>query len=443
MSFARTEETPRPAAAGEARHGSGRLAGRRMLFVAPDDYPAFRVDLTELFSRHLVGRGLEVDWSLRRTDEGPESIDERPGERYILPARRGGGKLSKIVNRLATGISRYKLVWRVARGDYDLVQVRDYTFWGFPFLLAARIANTPFVYWMSYPMLDARWEMALRPFAPIGVLGRIVNFVHAGAGKLSYYHFLKRADHVVVQSKRMREKLEKKGLKRERMTPVEMGVTTARFNPAVVVASADPRLEGRRVIGYMCSLHFGEPFDVALGALAETRRRGHDAVMVAIGVLAEHERDALADKLAAHGIPEDAFINTGMLPLAEALGYIKASDVCISPFQMNPEQEVATPTKLVEYLAMGRPVVASVHYDQSEVVGLSGAGLVAAFTGEATGEAIARLLADRDWAEEMGARGPAWVKANRDYARLADRVDRLYAGLMRESVVEAAVQPAE
>lgn len=32
---------------------TGPLAGRRMLFVAPDDYPAFRVDLTELFSRHL------------------------------------------------------------------------------------------------------------------------------------------------------------------------------------------------------------------------------------------------------------------------------------------------------------------------------------------------------------------------------------------------------
>jgi glycosyltransferase involved in cell wall biosynthesis len=422
------------------------LAGRRMLIVAPDDYPAFRVDLTELFSRHLVGRGLHIDWSLHRVDDGPASIDDRGSERYILPARRPGGILAKLRNRLSNGAERWRLVWRAARGDYDIVQVRDYTFWGLPFHAAARIARKPFVFWMSYPVMEARWLLAVRPFRPIGPLGRAANFLHALAGKATFYRFLRHADHVVVQSKRMRERLEKKGVARESMTPVEMGVTTERFNPDVITASRDPRLTGRRVITYVCSLHFGEPFDVALGALAAARRRGHDAVLVAVGVLADHEREALAGKLAALGIPQDAFISTGMLPLAEALGYVKAADLCISPFQMNAEQEVATPTKLVEYLAMGRPVVASVHYDQSEVIGRSGAGLVAAFEGEATGEAIARILADREWAEEMGARGPAWVKANRDYGSLADRVERLYAGVIAARSAHAVggvAMPAE
>lgn len=427
----------------QARH-SGPLGGRRMLFVAPDDYPAFRVDLTELFSRHLVGRGLHVDWSLHRTDSGPARIDDRGSERFILPEHREGGLLARLRNRLSNGARRWGLVWRAARGDYDLVQVRDYTFWGIPFLLAARMAGKPFVYWMSYPVMEARWLLAIQPFRPVSVAGRIAAFLHAGLGKLVFYRFLRLADHVVVQSRRMRERLEEKGLDRERMSPVEMGVTTERYNPAAVAPSRDPRLAGRRSIAYVCSIHFGEPFDVALGALAGARRRGHDAVLVAVGALADHEREALPAKLAALGIPADAFISTGMLPLADALGYVKAADVCLSPFQMNPEQEVATPTKLVEYLAMGRPVVASVHYDQSQVVGESGAGLTAALDGEATGEAIARILADREWAEEMGARGPAWVRANRDYRALATRVERLYEGLMREEpAVRPAVQPAE
>ncbi len=424
----------------------GGIAGCRMLFVAPDDYPAFRVDLTELFSRHLVGRGLRIDWSLRRTDAGPAAVDDRGAERFILPARREGGALARIGNRVSNGLKRWRLVWRAARGDYDLVQVRDYTFWGIPFMLAARWAGKPFVYWMSYPVMEARWLLATKPFRPIGPLGRLANLLHAGAGKLVFYRFLRFADHVVVQSRRMRERLEDKGVPGRLMTPVEMGVTTERFNPDLIEPSRDPRLTGRRVIAYVCSLHFGEPFDVALGALASARRRGHDAVLLVIGVLADHEREALDGKLAALGIPPDAFISTGMLPLAEALGYVKAADVCVSPFQMNEEQDVATPTKLVEYLAMGRPVVASVHYDQSEVIGRSGAGLTAAFDGEATGEAIARLLADREWAEEMGAQGPAWVKANRDYRSLAARVERLYAMLLAEraaEAVDAVALPAE
>jgi glycosyltransferase involved in cell wall biosynthesis len=423
----------------------GPLAGSRMLFVAPDDYPAFRVDLTELFSRHLVGRGLSIDWSLYRVDTGPAAIDDRGAERFILPERREGGLLAKLRNRISNGVRRWGLVLRAARGDYDVVQVRDYTFWGIPFLIAARIARKPFVFWMSYPVLEARWLLATKPFRPVSTLGRVAYFLHALAGKATFYRFLRFADHVVVQSRRMRERLEEKGVPRENMTPVEMGVTTERFNADNIAPSRDPRLTGRRVIAYVCSLHFGEPFDVALGGLAEARRRGHDAVLVAVGMLADHEREALAGKLAALGIPADAFISTGMLPLAEALSYVKAADLCLSPFQMNAEQEVATPTKLVEYLAMGRPVVASVHYDQSEVIGLSGTGLTAAFEGVATGEAIARILADREWAEEMGARGPAWVKANRDYSSLADRVERLYAGLLSEqaSDLDAVAVAAE
>lgn len=410
---------------------AGALAGRRMLFVAPDDYPAYRVDLTELFSRHLVGRGLSIDWSLYRTDEGEARIELRGPERFFLPAKLPGGMLRKIRNRLSTGAVRWGLVWRVLRGDYDLVQVRDYTFWGIPFLVAARLAGKPFTYWMSYPVLESRWRLAIDAYRPVSLPGRAARFLHAGLGKLVYYHFLRRADHVVVQSRRMREKLEERGIPHGLMTPVEMGVTTELFNRDRVEPAGDPRLKGRKVIGYTCSELFGDPLDTALKTLAHVRGDGHDAVMVALGKLADHERETMPGRLAALGIPEDALIFTGRVPLPELLSYIKAADVCISPIQPVEEHEVATPTKLVEYLAMGRPVVATVHHDQSHVVNSSGAGLVTVFSGRGIGEGVSRILADPEWGEEMGARGPAWVKANRDYVSLADRVERLFSSLMK------------
>jgi len=417
--------------AGEV-HGAGKgpLAGRRMLFVAPDDYPAFRVDLTELFSRHLVGRGLSIDWSLFRTDQGVARVEVRGPERFFLPDKLPGGVLRKIRNRLSTGAVRWGLVWRTLRGEYDLVQVRDYTFWGIPFLLAARLAGKPFVYWMSYPVLDSRWRLAIDVYRPVSLPGRVARFLHAGLGKLVYYHFLRRADHIVVQSRRMREKLEEHGIPRRLMTPVEMGVTTDLFSRDRVEPARDPRLGGRKVIAYTCSELFGDPLDTALKALVHVRADGHDAVMVALGKLADHEREGMSERLAALGIPDGAVIFTGRLPLPELLSYVKAADVCISPIQPVEEHEVATPTKLVEYLAMGRPVVATVHHDQSDVVNSSGAGLITVFSGRGIGEGISRILADPEWGEEMGARGPAWVKANRDYASLADRVERLFSSLL-------------
>lgn len=411
---------------------SGPLAGRRMLFVAPDDYPAFRVDLTELFSRHLVERGLAVDWSLHRTDEGDAGVVERGAERFFLPEKKPGGIARKIRNRLSNGTVRWGLVRRAARGEYDLVQVRDYIFWGIPFLIAARVAGKPFVYWMSFPVLETRWLMALKPYWPIGWSGRMANFLHAGSGKMVFYRFLRFADHVVVQSKRMSEVLQDKGVPRELMTPVEMGVTTERYNPDAVTDAVDARLKGRSVIGYMSSSFYGTPLHAMLGALAHVRREGHDAVLLCIGPMAQHEQDRLDEVLDGLGLPRDVVVKTGRLPLQEALSYVKASHVCVSPIELIPQQEVATPTKLVEYLAMGRPVVASLLYDHCEVVGGSGAGLIAELTPEAFGEALSRILADRAWAEEMGARGPDWVKANRDYVRLADRVEKLFGSLLEQ-----------
>jgi glycosyltransferase involved in cell wall biosynthesis len=301
---------------------------------------------------------------------------------------------------------------------------------------------------MSFPVLEARWLMATKPFRPVSLPGRIALLLHALAGKLVFYRFLRLADHVVVQSKRMREVLEDKGLDRARMTPVEMGVTTERYNPDAVVAADDERLKGRRVIGYLSSEFFGTAFEITLGAVAQARQAGHDAVLLCVGPMAEHQHESLPEALALAGLPLEAVVNTGRLPLPQALSYVKAADVCISPIAMIPQQEVATPTKLVEYLAMGRPVVASVLYDHCEVVGGSGAGLVAEMTPAALGEALARILDDREWAEEMGARGPAWVKANRDYARLADRVERLFGSLLRhepagQQLGEPSRHPAE
>ena len=409
---------------------TGPLAGRRMLFVAPDDYPAFRVDLTELFSRHLVGQGLSIDWSLYRADHGEKGIEVRGPERFLLPAKLPGGVMRKLRNRLSTGALRWSLVWRTLRGDYDLIQVRDYVFWGIPFLVAARLAGKPFVYWMSFPVLDMRWKLATKPYRPVGPLYRVANLMHAAVGKLVFYRFLRRADHVVVQSKRMRERLEEHGVPHELMTPVEMGVTTERFNPESVTRVRDPRLAGRKVVGYTCSELSGVPFDTALAALAHVRADGYDAVLVALGKVADYELKAIAGKLAALGIPADALICTGRLPLPELLSYIKAADVCISPIEPKMEHEVATPTKLVEYLAMARPVVASVHHDQSDVVNSSGAGLITVFSGRGIGEGISRILADPQWGEEMGAKGPAWVRANRDYVLLAKRVERLFLSLL-------------
>ena len=128
----------------------------------------------------------------------------------------------------------------------------------------------------------------------------------------------------------------------------------------------------------------------------------------------------------------DRLLFAGRLPLAEAFGYVRRADVCLAPFPVWPPTYLsATPTKLVEYLAMGRPVVAGDHPDQRRVIEDSGAGVIVPPTAEAFAAAISALLADPAGAEAMGARGPAWVAAHRDYAALSRTVEAVYDQLLR------------
>lgn len=404
----------------------GALSGVRMLFVAPDDYPAFRVDLVELFSNHLVSRGLNIDWSLRPVQDGPARVDERGAERFHVARRQMSERFGSLRYRMAENWLRLKLAWSAARGDYDVVQIRDQPLWAITYTLACKISGTPCLFWMSYPVLEGRLRDALLNLNSMSLPARAVRIVYAIVADFLFYRLaLPLSSHIIVQSKRMRERVGFRGIPMEKMTPVPMGVTTERYNADSIRAIEDPRLAGRKSMAYLCADVVSILTNLTMDALAELVSEGHDAVLVLIGAVSDLERKDLEVRMEKLGV-SDRVIFTGRLPLAEALGWVKRVDVCLSPFMMDSAQQVATPTKLVEYLAMGRPVVGTVHYDQNEVIHGSGAGFVTAYTGKAIAEGVARLFADPQKAEAMGARGPAWVRENRDYRHLADTVERLY-----------------
>jgi glycosyltransferase involved in cell wall biosynthesis len=404
----------------------GGLSGIRMLFVAPDDYPAFRVDLVELFSNHLVSRGLNIDWSLRPVQDGPARVDERGAERFHVARRQMSERFGSLRYRMAENWLRLKLAWSAARGDYDVVQIRDQPLWAITYTLACKISGTPCLFWMSYPVLEGRLRDALLNLNSMSLPARAVRIVYAIVADFLFYRLaLPLSSHIIVQSKRMRERVGFRGIPMEKMTPVPMGVTTERYNADSIRAIGDPRLAGRKSMAYLCADVVSILTNLTMDALAELVSEGHDAVLVLIGAVSDLERKDLEVRMEKLGV-SDRVIFTGRLPLAEALGWVKRVDVCLSPFMMDSAQQVATPTKLVEYLAMGRPVVGTVHYDQNEVIHGSGAGFVTAYTGKAIAEGVARLFADPQKAEAMGARGPAWVRENRDYRHLADTVERLY-----------------
>ncbi|MGY8661352.1 glycosyltransferase family 4 protein [Bradyrhizobium sp. UFLA05-109] len=401
-------------------------SNHRLLCVVKDRYPPFRVDVTELFSHWLVSAGYSIDWLMPRGDRGQsEIVISPPGERtFVLGTGSFGARLVALglIGRVAAAI---------LRGDYDIVQARDRSTSSLLFLVLAKMAGRPFVYWMSWPMLEGMLDRARDPSEAIPTWRRLAMRAYVAVGRPILYRIvLQAADHIFAQSVRMKAALVERGVPAQKITPVPMGVSVDRFNPSRIAPIDDRRLAGRNVLLYMGSSAPGRRIDVIVRALGAVVRKGHDAILVLLGDTRPADRDALLDIAREEGV-SDRLIFTGHLALALALSYVRRADVCLSPCPPSPLLVVGTPTKLVEYLAMGRPVVANDHPDQREVLEASGAGLISDLSPEGFAEAIAILLSNKAAAESMAMRGPPWIADHRSYAVHANLINSVYSKLVR------------
>jgi glycosyltransferase involved in cell wall biosynthesis len=95
---------------------------------------------------------------------------------------------------------------------------------------------------------------------------------------------------------------------------------------------------------------------------------------------------------------------TGRIPDEDLLRYLSTADVCLSPDPLNPLNDVSTMNKIMEYMAMSRPIVS---FDLKEArVSAGEAALYAQANDESEfAKLIARLLDDPEERRRMGELG--------------------------------------
>ena len=130
---------------------------------------------------------------------------------------------------------------------------------------------------------------------------------------------------------------------------------------------------------------------------------------------------------------ENAVKITGWLGETEAWDHVRAADVCVSPYLPIPILRSTSPTKLVEYMALERPVVANTHPEQSEILHRSGAGLLCEWDETEFAAAITYLLEQPDEAAERGRAGRMFVEQYRTNEHMADLVESTYRRVLDSS----------
>ena len=171
---------------------------------------------------------------------------------------------------------------------------------------------------------------------------------------------LRHAHLVVTVSKVLKEELLGKGVEPHRILVLPNGVDPRVYRPERDGSAVRRRLgiEGKTVIGFIGTFGPWHGAEVLALSAAEVARRHPRAAFLFVGDGPGMKR--VREILRESGA-EDCCRFTGTVPQEEAPDYLAACDLYVSPHVPNRDGSrfFGSPTKLFEYMAMGRGIVAS------------------------------------------------------------------------------------
>lgn len=394
----------------------------RMLYVVGGPGNAERVDVSDLFAKRLANSGFQIDYVIYGLHETAswQEIEWRGATAWVVGRTAKGGLVGALTNKLYEVMADFRAFWKTLTGSYDVIQIRDKFVVGVLCLAATKLRGKIFTYWMSYPFAECRivdGKEGNSRFPLISMMGG-----HC-AKWLLYKVIMPFSDHVFVQSEQMKKDVAEHGIPVAKMTPVPMAVDEDLLErpPATVEPGT---------ILYLGTLIRVRRLDTLLEAMQQVLAKHPAARLIFVGDGDSPDDRNFLERRTRELSLESAVRFTGMLPMSEAHEYVSRAAVCLSPFYPIPILLSTSPTKISEYMAFGRPVVANAHPEQSRIIAESGAGICVEWSAEAFADAIVSLLDDPEAAEKMGSRGRHFVKANRTYAVVAPAVAGVYRKLL-------------
>ncbi len=341
--------------------------------------------------RALQGLGRET--LVLTTRRGPKDGPD-PGAKLVTchtPARRkmwaerigqwtrGGVPLERALLRLLDNIGLYRQGLRWGKAWHPDLLYERYALTAFAGSLIARRLRIPHILEVNAPLAEE--EARFRGLKLGGVARSLEGWI------------LRRADRVIVVSGALREHALRLGVDPRRVVILRNAIDPELFHPGRDrrVARERDGMNGRLVIGFSGTLKPWHGVHHLLNAVAQVATAVPSAQLLLIGdgpgradLEEQARRLGLADRVRF----------TGAVPHEEVGELLASCDVLVAPY--GPlDNHWFSPLKVAEYVAVGRPVVASA-IGELKALGEARCGVVLVPPGDETtlGSALHRLATD-------------------------------------------------
>lgn len=251
----------------------------------------------------------------------------------------------------------------------------------------------------------------------VGV-GNENSLLHRTLGKLAGFLYSK-ADHVVVVSPAFRERLISHWqVPTEKISIVQNGVETRLFSPQTRETQLRKTLsaQGKFVVSFIGTLGLAHGLETLIVAAEVLQRTHPDVLFLMVGEGADRER--ILAMAAAKNLTNIRYLP--QQPREKIPSYICASDACLVLLKKSDVFETVIPTKMLEFMSSGRPVILAVDGQAREILETSQAGIyVEPENPGALCYAILNLRDSQSVRESMGRNGRKYIVQNLSRERTA------------------------
>lgn len=251
------------------------------------------------------------------------------------------------------------------------------------------------------------------------VLGAVVGFLY------------RRSDHIVVVTSAFERVLvDKWQVPPQKISLVENGVESDLFSPEGDSEKTKSELgvSGKFVVSYIGTHGLAHGLNTMLQAAAILKDELPDVVFMLVGE--GTEKEALISRAESMGLDNVIFLPSQ--PREKIPDLIRASDACLVLLKKADTFKTVIPTKMLEFMSCGSPVVLGVEGHAKELLEKAQAGVaIEPEDADALASAITKLYKDPALRESLGRNGNAYTTAYASREKTAQRYTDIIRGLIR------------
>ncbi|MBT6820955.1 glycosyltransferase family 4 protein [archaeon] len=389
-------------------------------------FPTNHAVLTNVYADYL-GKNHDVTWLMPREKQGKrELFFWRNIEVFTTKKFKERNFLFKLINYFSSYFMKRKILKELFKNNkFDIIQTRNDPMDALLAIKYSKKYRIPFVYQYSFPIYEKLIYTAKHGGSEFP---RFFSYIFGHIGNyLVHKIIMKKADLILPISEWMKNDLIKKGILSKKLFPFSMGANV----PKLLVKNKE--------ICNKYKIKKNEKILIYLGNMDKTRNLGFlievfrklkikkykfKVLMVGDGKDRNHLMRLCSEfKL-------DNVIFTGKVPYQKVNDYVSVADIGLSPFNPLPFLRTTSPTKLMEYMALGKPVVCNDTPEQKMVIDESKAGICVKYDVNEFVLAIESLFKkNKKDLEDIGTKGIVWVKKNREYMVLGKKLEEQYIKL--------------